>query len=110
MLNLYKIACLILVIAALLHAGLSAQIASAPFTSVTVPSRITNGVPQEAATGGKLQDLRIGIGDLLQVTMFGTQDFNADFRVSSSGDISLPPLGLVHVAGLSSSDAEKLIE
>jgi polysaccharide export outer membrane protein len=42
--------------------------------------------------------------------MFGTQDFNADFRVSSSGDISLPPLGLVHVAGLSTSEAEKLIE
>jgi len=42
--------------------------------------------------------------------MFGTQDFNADFRVSSSGDISLPPLGLVHVAGLSAAEAEKLIE
>jgi polysaccharide export outer membrane protein len=42
--------------------------------------------------------------------MFGTQDFNADFRVSSSGDISLPPLGLVHVAGLSTSEAEKSIE
>jgi len=42
--------------------------------------------------------------------MFGTQDFNADFRVSSSGDISLPPLGLVRVAGLSTSEAEKSIE
>jgi len=72
--------------------------------------KTTNGILQEAAAAGKLQDLHIGIGDLLQVTMFGTQDFNADFRVSSSGDISLPPLGLVHVAGLSTSEAEKLIE
>src|SRR5882762_2225024 len=113
MLNLYRIACLILVIPALLHAGLSAQIASAPFTRdrVTVSSETTNGLPQEAALAGrKLQDLRIGIGDLLQITMFGTQDFNADFRVSSSGDISLPPLGLVRVAGLSTSEAEKSIE
>jgi polysaccharide export outer membrane protein len=108
----YKTACLVLVTLASIHAGLSAQIASAPFTRdpVSVPSKTTNGIAQEAATAGKVQDLRIGTGDLLQITMFGTQDFNADFRVSSSGDISLPPLGLVRVAGLSTSEAEKLIE
>ena len=112
MLNLFKIACLILVIAALLHAGLSAQIASAPLQVDSIPlsSKTTNGPLQVAAAIGRPQDLHIGIGDLLQVTMFGTQDFNADFRVSSSGDISLPPLGLVHVAGLSTSEAERLIE
>jgi polysaccharide export outer membrane protein len=96
----------------LLHGALSAQIASAPLKvdPLSVSSKTTNGVLQEAVSAGKLQDLHIGIGDLLQVTMFGTQDFNADFRVSSSGDISLPPLGLVHVAGLSTSEAEKSIE
>ena len=99
MLNMYKFACLMLTLA-LIHAGLSAQITNAPLTMTA------HGV----AVTGKPQDLRIGSGDLLQITMFGTQDFNADFRVSSSGDISLPPLGLVHVAGLSSSEAEKLIE
>src|SRR5229473_4603714 len=112
MLSIYKTGCLILMILALVHAGLSAQIASAPLTRdpVTVASKTTNGPPQEAAAAGKPQDLHIGIGDLLQITMFGTQDFNADLRVSASGDISLPPLGLVHVAGLSTSEAEKLIE
>ncbi len=88
-----------------------AQIASAPLASEPVngPSRTPNGSSQVTAAG-KLQDLRIGIGDLLQITMFGTQDFNSDFRVSSAGDISLPPLGMVHVAGLSTSEAERLIE
>jgi len=111
MLSICKSACLILMTLILVGAGLSAQTASAPFTRdpVTVPSKTTNGLAQEVGVG-KPQDLRIGIGDLLQVTMFGTQDFNADFRVSSSGDISLPPLGLVHVAALSTSEAEKLIE
>jgi len=96
----------------LVHGALSAQIASAPLKAdpITVGSKTTNGLLQEAASAVKLQDLHIGIGDLLQVTMFGTQDFNADFRVSSSGDISLPPLGLVRVAGLSTSEAEKSIE
>ena len=112
MLSTYKSAFLIATTLTLLHAGLSAQIASAPFNVDPVPlsSKTTNGPPQEAAAPGRPQDLHIGIGDLLQVTMFGTQDFNADFRVSSSGDISLPPLGLVHVAGLSTSEAERLIE
>jgi polysaccharide export outer membrane protein len=106
MLNRYKIACLMLTLA-LVHAGLSAQIPTDP---LTVTSKTTDGLVHGAVGVGKHQDLRIGTGDLLQITMFGTQDFNADFRVSSSGDISLPPLGLVHVAGLSSSEAEKLIE
>lgn len=106
MLNIYKIACLMLT-PALVHAGLSAQITNAPLNAT---SKMTDGLAHGVVGAGKPQDLRIGSGDLLQITMFGTQDFNADFRVSSSGDISLPPLGLVHVAGLSSSEAEKLIE
>jgi len=114
MLNIHKVGYLILILmtVTLVHRGLSAQTASYPLTPdpVTVTSKTTNGLVQEAAAAGKLQDLHIGIGDLLQVTMFGTQDFNADFRVSSSGNISLPPLGLVHVAGMSTSEAEKSIE
>src|SRR4029077_3154916 len=106
MLNRYKIACLMLTLA-LVHAGLSAQIPTDP---LTVTSKTTDGLVHGAVGVGKHQDLRIGTGDLLQITMFGTQDFNADFRVSSSGDISLPPLGLVHVAGMSTSEAEKSIE
>jgi polysaccharide export outer membrane protein len=111
MLNIYKTACLVWTLF-LVHSGLSAQVASAPLTRdpVTVTSKTTDGLVRGAAGSGALQDLRIGIGDLLQITMFGTQDLNADFRVSSSGEISLPPVGLVHVAGLSSSEAEKLIE
>src|ERR1700674_4651246 len=98
MLSIYKIGCLILILIVttlvLVNADLSAQTASAPLTRdpVTATSKTTTGLVQEAGAAGKLKALHIGVGDLLQVTMFGTQDFNADFRVSSSGDISLPPL------------------
>src|SRR6267378_8465668 len=100
MLSICKTTCLILMTLTLVRSGVSAQIASAPLKAdpISVGSKTTNGLLQEAAAAGKLQDLHIGTGDLLQVTMFGTQDFNADFRVGASGDISLPPLGLVHVA------------
>ena len=74
------------------------------------------------ATGEQLQDLRIGKGDLLHITMLGMQDTSADarslssgdnsldLRVSSSGDISFPPLGLVRVMGLTTAEAERFIE
>src|SRR6267378_1537322 len=111
MLTAYKIARRCLLILAFAPIASSAQIASAPLASelVNAPSMTPNGSPPGTAAG-KVHDLRIGIGDLLQVTMFGTQDFNSDFRVSPSGDISLPPLGMVHVAGLSTSEAERSIE
>jgi len=114
MLSIDRTGRLILILTTLpfVHEGLRAQTASGPLTRdpITVTSQTPNGLVQEAAATGKLQDLHIGIGDLLQITMFGTQDFNADFRVSSSGNISLPPLGLVHVAGMSTSEAEQSIE
>src|SRR5258708_33992774 len=98
MLSIYKTGrlalILMLITLTLVHPGLSAQTASAPppRDPVSTTSKTTNGLAQEAAAPGKVQDLHIGIGDLLQVTMFGTQDFNADFRVSSSVNISLPHL------------------
>jgi len=111
MLTAYKIARRCLLILAFAPIASSAQIASAPLASepVNAPSMTPNGSPPGTAAG-KFHDLRIGIGDLLQITMFGTQDFNSDFRVSPSGDISVPPLGMVHVAGLSTSEAERSIE
>ncbi len=53
-------------------------------------------------------DLMIGRGDLLDITMFGT-DFHQEARVSSSGDISLPLIGSVRVGGLTPETAKKLI-
>jgi len=106
----YRTLCLLLIIFCLLHLGLSAQTASLQPDRDSVSPSKTENAPKSAAPSGKPQDLRIGMGDLLQITMFGVQDFNTDYRVISSGGISFPPLGIVHVAGLSTSEAENLIE
>jgi polysaccharide export outer membrane protein len=50
----------------------------------------------------------IGGGDLLQVTVYGT-DFDRQVRVSTGGDISLPLLGTIKVAGLTIQQAEQLV-
>jgi polysaccharide export outer membrane protein len=52
----------------------------------------------------------IGGGDLLKVSVFGVKDFDEEVRVSARGDITLPLVGSVHVAGLMPEDAGALIQ
>jgi polysaccharide biosynthesis/export protein len=55
-------------------------------------------------------DYLLGAGDLLQVTIFESEELNTKARVSSRGHITLPLLGQVEVKGLSAREAEVLIE
>lgn len=54
--------------------------------------------------------LRLGIGDLIEMTVYEVPDLTTKTRVSSSGDIYCPLIGTTHVAGLTSEEAAKLIE
>jgi polysaccharide export outer membrane protein len=53
--------------------------------------------------------LVIGPGDLLEVSLYGIQDFKAEARVGSNQQVSLPMLGSVTVGGLTTDQAEKVI-
>ena len=44
--------------------------------------------------------LKIGSGDLIEVTMFENPDLSGRFRVDENGDITVPLIGRVHVEGL----------
>lgn len=55
-------------------------------------------------------DLRIGAGDLLEIAVFSAPEFNKQVRVSSSGEVSLPLIGAVRLAGLTTAEAERLVE
>jgi polysaccharide export outer membrane protein len=52
----------------------------------------------------------ISPGDELEVTVYGAPDLSPKARVSSDGNISLPLVGYLHLAGLSSDQAEQVIE
>jgi polysaccharide export outer membrane protein len=54
--------------------------------------------------------LVLGPGDELEVTVYGAPDLSTHARVSADGNISMPLVGYIHVAGLSSSEAEGTIE
>lgn len=55
-------------------------------------------------------DYLLGSGDLIQVTIFESEELNAKVRVSSRGFITLPLLGQVEVKNMTAHDAEMHIE
>jgi polysaccharide export outer membrane protein len=54
-------------------------------------------------------DTPLGPGDGLKISVFGNPDLSLETKVSQDGNITFPLLGVVQVAGISSSDAEKKI-
>jgi polysaccharide biosynthesis/export protein len=53
--------------------------------------------------------LLIGAGDLVNVTVFREPDLAAKSRVDADGNITLPLIGRVHVAGLAPQQAQKVV-
>jgi polysaccharide export outer membrane protein len=54
--------------------------------------------------------LVLGPGDEVEIAVYGAPDLSEHTRVSAEGNISMPLIGYVRVAGLTSSEAEGAIE
>jgi polysaccharide export outer membrane protein len=54
--------------------------------------------------------MRFGVGDLLEVSVYGVPELTTKARISSSGDMYLPLIDYVHVEGLTPEEAQQLIE
>ncbi|MGD0345822.1 MAG: polysaccharide biosynthesis/export family protein [Terracidiphilus sp.] len=54
--------------------------------------------------------LRIGPGDLIEVTMFENPDLSGRYRVDQNGDIAVTLIGQLHVAGLTANETGAAIE
>ena len=88
--------------------------------SQDAPTSPANNIAADTAIAPSLSQTRapkaieapetvIGSGDLLRVSVFGVSTFDEEVRVSGRGDISLPLIGDVHVAGLNIDEAQSLI-
>jgi polysaccharide export outer membrane protein len=62
-----------------------------------------------ASSPSPTDELPIGSGDLIEISMYGTQDFHETVRVSNANSIMLPLIGGVEVVGLSPKEAAELI-
>ena len=54
--------------------------------------------------------VRLGAGDLIEVSVYNVPELNTKLRVSTTGEIYLPLIDYVHVAGLTLDEAEAVIE
>src|SRR6266849_1100274 len=75
----------------------------APQPGVAVSEQDSNG--QSASLAPVL-----GPGDEVEVTVYGAPDLSGHTRVATNGSISMPLVGYIRVAGLSSTEAEEAIE
>ncbi|HEY0796067.1 MAG TPA: polysaccharide biosynthesis/export family protein [Acidisarcina sp.] len=86
--------------------SVSRENTSAPLSS----SEAQSAGPQTAGTPAVASSVRIGSGDLVEVSVFGATDLSGRFRVSDAGDIDLPVTGRVHLEGLDAESAAREIE
>ncbi len=55
-------------------------------------------------------NIKLGIGDLIEIAVFGVPDLSIKTRISGSGDIYFPLIDYVHVADLTTDEAQELIQ
>jgi len=65
--------------------------------------------PQTPQASVNRNDYTLGPGDVLRIQVFQSADLTVEARISESGVISYPLLGVVKLAGLSPQQAETLI-
>ena len=66
-------------------------------------------IPAAQAQQTSRNDYTLGPGDVLRIQVFQSTDLTVEARISESGVISYPLLGVVKLAGLSPQQAETLI-
>lgn len=100
-------------------AGCAVALCAAPATAqnqrpAMVESGQSGGPASSAAMtavagAGGLTDAPITPGQVVHVSVVNAPDFSVNTRVSESGDIAFPYIGSVHIDGLNSVQASKLI-
>jgi polysaccharide export outer membrane protein len=86
-----------------------AQPAGANQTTASAPSPS----PTLSATSPRMlanSNVKLGVGDLIEISVFGVPDLSTKTRISGSGDVYLPLIDYVHVADLTTDEAQELIQ
>jgi len=65
---------------------------------------------QSPPEAGADSSLRLGIGDLLEFGVYKVPELSTKTRVGNNGDIYLPLVDYVHVAGLTTEEAQAVVE
>jgi polysaccharide biosynthesis/export protein len=77
---------------------------SGPTSSDLTKSDLTKGASDASSL------MKLGPGDLIEVSVYNVPELATKARVSNSGDVYLPLIDYVHVEGLTQEEAQSLIE
>ncbi len=67
-------------------------------------------MPTPAPLPGGDSSVRLGAGDLIELSVYNVPEMSTKTRVSNSGDVYLPLVDYVHVDGLTLDEAATVIE
>lgn len=73
-------------------------------TSTSIPATTLGGIGFGSGAAGP-----IGNGDLIEMSVFDTPELSGKLRVSNTGEVILPLIGKLHIAGMKAEDAASLI-
>ena len=85
-----------------------AQQAVEPVFPAAVPVPSPPEIPATVDEAGL--DSRLGTGDLLDISVYNVPELNTKSRLGNNGDVYLPLIDYVHLAGLTVEEAQALIE
>lgn len=88
----------------LIFATACAMAQQRPQMSTSVPTSTLGGTGFGSGAAGP-----IGNGDLIEMSVFDTPELSGKLRVSNTGEVILPLIGKLHVAGMKAEDAAALI-
>lgn len=78
-------------------------------TQQKAPVTATNGTPA-SPDGNDSSLLKLGAGDLVEVSVYNVPELATKARVGNSGDVYLPLIDYVHVGDLTAEEAQTVIE
>jgi polysaccharide export outer membrane protein len=110
---LFTLACPLVVAAQEQPAPISEKPASTSEPAIKpAPTAQTQPAAGPADSPGAEPDttLRLGAGDLIEVSVYNVPELTSKARVSNNGDVYLPLVGYVHVEGLTTDEAQGVIE
>ncbi|MEO1067534.1 MAG: SLBB domain-containing protein [Cyanobacteria bacterium J06638_6] len=82
-------------------------------SSTSAPTRAIDGdrsMPLQSTTTAELNSAyRLGIGDVIDVKLFGIEGYGGQFIVLQDGTVNLPQIGQVFIAGSTFAEAESTL-
>jgi polysaccharide biosynthesis/export protein len=79
-------------------------------SAASTPSATQPALPQKSTPLLANSNVKLGVGDLIEISVFGVPDLSTKARVSSSGEVYLPLIDYVHVGDLTTDEAQEVIQ